>query len=488
MELGGRRGDRLRFGRGLAGCRRGAAPGTAENGPRVRVVVRVRGPRPGLGQHRRHHARRQEARLGRGRRLLQRHSGQCHRACHGGARQRGEHGRQGGEGQPLRRRVRHQVADLRADRLDRVRPERAEEDRQVRLDLGQRLRRARPRGLDAQGLDGRRDLADPGHPLRRVLRGALPDQGLRPRRAGRVPALAGGVHQEQRRGRRPPALRDPAVHRRGRPDTAGHALARRQRPGRLADGEGGRRLHRQAGPALRRPAHHRGPGVLVQQGLRRRCAGRPPHGAVVQDLPVDGGPRARLRRHQRLRRPGLHRRHLPQRPQGHRPARLPADAARPGRLQGAVRQPVEQRALRHRFGRGGQDRRPDPGGVRLPQGPGEVPRLAGRRGAEAGGARAAEGPSVRLRGDHPGHQLQRLLLARQHLPRDGRAARIQLLDPGHRRPLDELALRVRGPQQRRQPPDDPGVQREPRAQPLDGRPADLPGDALDRLRHPGPRT
>ncbi|BFO16419.1 hypothetical protein SHKM778_28070 [Streptomyces sp. KM77-8] len=46
----------------------------------------------------------------------------------------------------------------------------------------------------------------------------------------------------------------------------------------------------------------------------------------------------------------------------------------------------------------------------------QVPRLAGRRGAEAGGTRAAGGPSLRLRADDPGHQLQRRLLARQQLP------------------------------------------------------------------------
>ena len=62
---------------------------------------------------------------------------------------------------------------------------------------------------------------------------------------------------------------------------------------------------------------------------------------------------------------------------------------------------------------------------------------------------------------HPRHQLQRRLLARQHLPRDGRPARLQLLDAGDQRGLPELALRLRARQQRGQSADHPGVQREP---------------------------
>lgn len=52
-------------------------------------------------------------------------------------------------------------------------------------------------------------------------------------------------------------------------------------------------------------------------------------------------------------------------------------------------------------------------------GSGEVPWLAGRRGAEDRGSREAQGASGRLRADDPRHQLQRGLLARQQLPGDG---------------------------------------------------------------------
>ncbi|MCF2435341.1 discoidin domain-containing protein [Streptomyces thinghirensis] len=43
----------------------------------------------------------------------------------------------------------------------------------------------RPGGLDAEGLGGRRELADAGHPLRGVLRRAVPDEDVRPRRGRR---------------------------------------------------------------------------------------------------------------------------------------------------------------------------------------------------------------------------------------------------------------------------------------------------------------
>ena len=84
-----------------------------------------------------------------------------------------------------------------------------------------------------------------------------------------------------------------------------------------------------------------------------------------------------------------------------------------------------------------------------------------RRGAEERAAGAAQGAPVGLRGDDPGHQLQRRVLARQQLPGDGRAARLQLLDAGDQRGLAELAVRLRTCEQRGQSAHDPGVQREP---------------------------
>ncbi|MDH6453541.1 hypothetical protein M2155_005949 [Streptomyces sp. SAI-119] len=379
------------------------------------------------------------------------------------------------------------MARLRVDRLGGVRPGQAGEGGHLRADLGQRLRRARPEQLDAQGLHRRQGLEDPRHPHGRVLRRTVRDEVVRhPRgRRRRVPALPAGHHREQRRLRHPATRRRAVLHRaERRAGPAGHALAGRPQPDRIAHREGGRGIHRKEGPALRRTAHGRRTGVLVQQDLRRERAGRPADPAVVPDLPLDGGRRPGLRLHQRLGGPGLHRRHLPERSRGARPARVHAVAAGTGRVEGALRQPVEQRRLADRVGRGREDRRPDPRRVRLPEGPGEVPGLARRRDAGAGRAGEARGASVRLRAHHPGHQLQWRLLARQQLPGDGRAARLQLLDAGDQRVLAELAVRLRAREQRRQPDDDPGVQREPRAEPVDGRPADLPGDAVRRVRHP----
>ena len=64
------------------------------------------------------------------------------------------------------------------------------------------------------------------------------------------------------------------------------------------------------GAAVRGHAPGGRTGVLVQQGLRREHGRRPGHRAVVPDLPVDGGRRSRLRRHERVGGPGLHGRHL----------------------------------------------------------------------------------------------------------------------------------------------------------------------------------
>ena len=99
-------------------------------------------------------------------------------------------------------------------------------------------------------------------------------------------------------------------------------------------------------------------------------------------------------------------------------------------------------------------------------------------------APAAVAP-VRLGRHDPRHQLERQLLARQQHPRDRRPARLQLLGADDQRRLDELALRVPARQQRGQPADAPGVRGQPRAEPVDGRPPDVPGDAVGGVRHAG---
>lgn len=117
-------------------------------------------------------------------------------------------------------------------------------------------------------------------------------------------------------------------------------------------------------------------------------------------------------------------------------------------------------------------------------GPGEVRGLDRRPLDRSEEDREAARPPLGLRAHHARHQLQRRVLARQRLPRDGGSQRVQLLDAGHQRRLAGLALRLRAAQQRRQPAHPPGVQRQPRAESVDGRPADLPGDAVGGGRHP----
>ena len=149
-----------------------------------------------------------------------------------------------------------------------------------------------------------------------------------------------------------------------------------------------------------------------------------------------------------------------------------------GASQVALRQPVEPQGLRHRRGRAGQDDRPHPRRLRQPEGHPPVQRLdrrhPHRRQPDEGDPRAA----VRLGAHDPRDQLDRRLQPRQQHPRHGSAARLQLLDADDRRRLDQLALRLPAGQQRRQPAADRGVRRLARAEPVDGRPPDVPGDAV----------
>ena len=96
------------------------------------------------------------------------------------------------------------------------------------------------------------------------------------------------------------------------------------------------------------------------------------------------------------------------------------------------------------------------------------------------GSPAKETPraAVRLGAHHPRDQLDRRLQPRQQHPRHRRPARLQLLDADDRRRLDQLALRLPAGQQRRQPAADRGVHRLARAEPVDGRPPDVPGHAV----------
>ena len=128
-----------------------------------------------------------------------------------------------------------------------------------------------------------------------------------------------------------------------------------------------------------------------------------------------------------------------------RPARLPAHGRRSGRLEGALRRPVEPGAGRPRHRRARQDDRPHPARVRQPAGHrgDPVPGLARRhrrRDGRAGVDRRLEADQLRR---HPtGHQLARRFLARQQ-PADHRGAeRLQLLHPGDRRDLRLVGVRV----------------------------------------------
>ena len=106
---------------------------------------------------------------------------------------------------------------------------------------------------------------------------------------------------------------------------------------------------------------------------------------------------------------------------------------RPGRLQDALREPVEPK--RSRIGEVAAGKTIDRilVGYDNPTAPADLRRLDRRpRRSSAGAPRPSRAP-LRLGRHHPRHELERRLLARQQHPGDRGAARLQLLDPGDQR-------------------------------------------------------
>ena len=250
----------------------------------------------------------------------------------------------------------------------------------------------------------------------------------------------------------PPAGRPPAA--------AGHARGRRPRPEQRPEHQ----ARAPASPACGRcttPAATTGDGraLLLRQGLRRRRPGRPRHAALLQDLPGAHRGRPAVPEHLRRGRPRVLRRHLPVRPRRARPARRDRQPAGPGRVEDALRRPVERQVRRRsatsrpaRRSSGSSSATTTPAAPRTPS-------------SAAGSTTSAIGDGTPPDPSHlsdwadttPRHELERLLLARQQLPRDRRPARVQLLDAGDRRGLAELALRLPVAEQRGQPADAAGV-------------------------------
>ena len=201
--------------------------------------------------------------------------------------------------------------------------------------------------------------------------------------------------------------------------------------------------------------------------------------------------RPRLPEHVRRRRPRLHRRHLPvatSAPLDQQEYAL--DPQGQGALEVALREPVEPQGRR-------TSARSRPARRSTASSSATTTRRA-RTCSTAGSTTSASTASpptrdaraaVGLGADHPRDQLDRLVLARQQHPGHRGAARLQLLDADDRRRLDELALRLPAGQQRRQPAAAPGVRRLARAEPVDGRPPDVPGHAVagDRRARRRPR-
>ena len=209
--------------------------------------------------------------------------------------------------------------------------------------------------------------------------------------------------------------------------------------------------------------------------------------AVVPDLSRLRARRPQLPEHVRRRRPRLHRRHLPQRPRGEGPARRDAEPAGPGRLaRRSTRTSGTSSARASARVAAGKTIDRILVAYDNPDGPADFGGWIDDIDVGPAEPRARAQAPLRLGRHDPRHELERLLLARQQHPRHRGAARLQLLDAGHRRRQRQLALRVPEGQQRGQPADAAGVLAQPRAEPVDGRPPDLPGHADGR--RPGRRT
>ena len=324
--------------------------------------------------------------------------------------------------------------------------------------------------------------------------GALPDQGVLLRQRRRLPPLPPRHHRQPRR-RHHPARRAAAVERRHRPPPAGDmrsivgagprggynaksgvgftGVRALQYAGRHTSEDRGYSYNKVFDVDVSRHAPRPSCPISIYPDFERDDLSYPSTYAAVDLAFTDGTFLSDLG--------------------ATGPARRDAEPAGPGRLEDPLHEPVEPQALAHRRRRGRQDDRPRPRRLRQPRRAGRLRRLdrRHRRRARAAGARAHA--PLRLGRHEPRHELERRLLARQQHPRDRGAARLQLLDPGHQRGHAQLALRVPEGQQRGQPADAAGVLAQPRAEPVDGRPADLPGDAdggdRDAERRPrGPRA
>ncbi len=245
---------------------------------------------------------------------------------------------------------------------------------------------------------------------------------------------------------------------------------RRHRSDQRVQHEAGGRIHRHRVAALFGWCASRRALVRDQQALRRQRPGGPEDPPVLQDLPGIHRPRLAIPVDLCRGRPAFHRRQLPERAGADRSARLRADGVRSGRLEGALRRPVELRPVRHRGGRRGQDDRPRAARLRRSRRDGGHP-LPGldRRPQRPGRA----DPDRRVEPDElrrhpPGHQRVRVVLARQQPPDHGAAQRVQLLHPGDRRPVELVGVHVPGDEQLGEYADAARTWHLARAEPVDG--------------------
>ena len=288
--------------------------------------------------------------------------------------------------------TRQQVARVRAHRLGRARARRAGRGRRATRSPRPTTRAERdPRDWTLQGshdgtdwttLDTRsgQDFAE---------RFQTKEYALRQRR--RLPALPARHHRQPRRRHRSssPSCSSPTATPRRRPAGDMRSIVGAGPRGGY-NAKSGRRLHRRARAAVRRPPHRRGPRLLLQQGLRRRRArsraGRELSYLIYPDFERDDlGYPSTYAAVDLAFTDGTY----PQRPRRADQHGATLSPQRPGRLEDALHEPVEPQALAHRrASRPARRSTASSSPTTTRDGPGRLRRLDRRHRHRAGGARA----------------------------------------------------------------------------------------------------
>ena len=302
----------------------------------------------------------------------------------------------------------------------------------------------------------------------------------------RVQLLPARHHRQPQR-RHHPARRPGALRRRHDAAAADrHARGRRRRPGERLEHQAVGRLDRPAGAPVRRRPHRRRPRIRLQQGLRRRHPGHRQTELSYMIFPEFTG--------DDLQYPSTYTAVDLAFTDGTYLCRPRATASRRRAAQGRSKvlyaDQWNRRSSRHRRRRARQDDRPHPRRLRQPRRQRQdrasaagstTSTIADRRPARP--TRTRPTGSSTTRGTNSSGSFSR----GNNIPATAVPHGFNFWTPVTDAGSLELALPLPGGQQRRQPARAAGALDQPRAEPVDGRPPDVPGDAVGGRRHAADR-